>query len=898
MTSKINEVFGIVYIAQDSVFVRDCTDAYSGGRWLPNAPANQVLGRSRELRRRINRPPSAQYSALSERVRISTPAALQCALFCGGASCQYELPPKRENAIQGLYSDWVTEDILAMARPSTASIAARNIIQQFHSWGIRTVVNLQTSGEHASCGPPLTSSGFTYDPTIFMANNIYYYNFAWPDYGEASLSGLLNMTKVLSFALQEGRVAIHCHAEPKSGVCRCKTKLHGKTALVTGGNSGIGLETARDLAGRGARVIIACRNEEKSKQAIADIIETTGNNNVEYRHLNLCKFSSIREFADNFNKTVDRLDLLVNNAGCAGLPLKISDDGLDLVLQTNHFGPFLLTNLLMDKLIASMPSRIIIVSSFLHNFGRLDINDLGDVNTKGYYFTKYANSKLCNLLWMKALVKRLPSGVTVNSLHPGFVWTNIFKRLHPLAEKLVYILTTLMFKDSKEGAQTSIHLCVCPELSLGRTGVLIACYLVYALRIRANDAIRLVRKKRPRAVQTSGQILCVQQFEHYILPQTVIFSTKEPLLLAKGRKYAEFTLRQYLYRQQVTLHGIEERVFREIPKIVYCICERLLKLCGCHENGGQDYRINIRPFYKIFLSYRLKKNKPTELTTPEEMPTEKELRQRYVLGQTGSLPLPMVEWRDPAEEVERSLESVKKELRQRYVLGQTGSLPLPMVEWRDPAEEVERSLESVSRITSTTTNCTIPAVQVHEAFVSDQCLPEDKQKRLKQLRNDINQRREAMDIIYDEEDPLILSGLLFEWLEGLKEPVLDREDLSLIVSRAHNIEWCIQALDMEDIILIEYLLRFMIRLRPLAANKKVDIIKRLISSLTQQTICIEDTYLPSGREFPKLREGTCSQIVNFMLRMIVEIQKDMLRPGCDEKDVVFPSRRLKIKAWK
>lgn len=102
----------------------------------------------------------------------------------------------------------------------------------------------------------------------------------------------------------------------------------------------------------------------------------------------------------------------------------------------------------------------------------------------------------------------------------------------------------------------------------------------------------------------------------------------------------------------------------------------------------------------------------------------------------------------------------------------------------------------------------------------------------------------------------------------------------------------------EDIILIEYLLRFVIRLRPLAANKKVDIIKRLISSLTQQTICIGDTYLPSGREFPKLREGTCSQIVNFMLRMIVKIQKDILRPGCDEKDVVVPSRRLKIKAWK
>ncbi|XP_014363990.2 retinol dehydrogenase 11-like [Papilio machaon] len=260
-------------------------------------------------------------------------------------------------------------------------------------------------------------------------------------------------------------VTLKLWLEPKAGVCRCKTKLHGKTALVTGGNSGIGLETARDLAGRGARVIIACRNEEKSKQAVADIIATTGNNNVEYRHLNLCKFSSVREFADDFNKTEDRLDFLVNNAGCAGLPLKISDDGFDLVLQTNHFGPFLLTNLLMDKLIASKPSRIVIVSSFLHNFGRLDINDLGEVNMKGRYFNKYSNSKLCNLLWTKALAKRLPNEVTVNALHPGFVRTDIFKRLHPFVQKFIRFITTLMFKDSKEGAQTSIHLCVCPELS-------------------------------------------------------------------------------------------------------------------------------------------------------------------------------------------------------------------------------------------------------------------------------------------------------------------------------------------------------------------------------------------------------------------------------------------------
>ncbi|CAG5055306.1 unnamed protein product [Parnassius apollo] len=256
--------------------------------------------------------------------------------------------------------------------------------------------------------------------------------------------------------------------EPKTGICRCKTRLDGKVALVTGGNSGIGLETARDLAKRGARVIIASRNAAKSEQAVSDIIATTGNTNVEYRSLNLCKFSSVRDFADDFNKTVNRLDILVNNAGCANMPLRASDDGIDLVMQTNHLGPFLLTNLLMDKIISSKPSRIVIVSSYFHNFGRLDLDDIAGINTTFNilllgHFIKYANSKLCNVLWMKALAKRLPSGVTVNALHPGLITTDIFNWLPSYVKKIMNIITDLLFKNAKEGAQTTIHLCVCEE---------------------------------------------------------------------------------------------------------------------------------------------------------------------------------------------------------------------------------------------------------------------------------------------------------------------------------------------------------------------------------------------------------------------------------------------------
>ncbi|CAG4938888.1 unnamed protein product [Colias eurytheme] len=392
----------------------------------------------------------------------------------------------------------------------------------------------------------------------------------------------------------------------------------------------------------------------------------------------------------------------------------------------------------------------------------------------------------------------------------------------------------------------------CPfrnQLSLGRTGVLIACYLVYSLRIRANDAIRLVRKKRPRSVQTSGQILCVQQFEHYILPQTVVFSSKESIMLTKDPKTCEFTLRQYLHRQRATLHGIDERVFRELPKIVYCLCERLLKLCGCQKSAGLDYSIKNRPFYKSFICYKLKQGKPPDLTTPEEFIQN---------GQPTNLP--MVEWRSAVE------------------------------------EDVERNLEAVSKFTGT--EGSIAAVQVYEAFVFDhQSLPEEKLKYLKQLRTEINQRREAMSRIDEEEDPVILTGLLFQWLEGLKYPVLDKEDLSNIVSRSTNVETCIKALQMEDIMLLEYLLRFVIRLRPLVANKKVDILKRLLASLSHQSINLNGKILPN-EILPKLREGTCSHVINFMLRMVLEVQNDIAKPSRDDVDVVIPPRKIRIKAWK
>ncbi|XP_073448434.1 protein tyrosine phosphatase domain-containing protein 1 isoform X2 [Aquarana catesbeiana] len=162
------------------------------------------------------RRPTSKYTKVGERLRHVIPGHMQCSMTCGGRACKYENPTRwsdEEQAIKGLYSSWITDKILAMARPSTEIIEKYNIIKQFKSCGIKTVINLQRPGEHASCGNSLEQeSGFTYLPEAFMEAEIYFYNFGWKDYGVASLTTILDMVKVMSFALQEGKVAIHCHA--------------------------------------------------------------------------------------------------------------------------------------------------------------------------------------------------------------------------------------------------------------------------------------------------------------------------------------------------------------------------------------------------------------------------------------------------------------------------------------------------------------------------------------------------------------------------------------------------------------------------------------------------------------------------------------------------------------
>ncbi|KAM3842240.1 LOW QUALITY PROTEIN: protein tyrosine phosphatase domain-containing protein 1-like [Diretmus argenteus] len=160
------------------------------------------------------RVPTAKYTEVGETLRHVIPGHMQCSMACGGNACKYENPSRwsdEEQAIKGLYSSWITHNLLAMARPSTELIEKYNIIKPFQRCGLRTVINLQRRGQHASCGNSLEQeSGFPYRPENFMEADIYFYNFGWKDYGVAPLTTILDMVK--SFAIQEGKMTVHCHA--------------------------------------------------------------------------------------------------------------------------------------------------------------------------------------------------------------------------------------------------------------------------------------------------------------------------------------------------------------------------------------------------------------------------------------------------------------------------------------------------------------------------------------------------------------------------------------------------------------------------------------------------------------------------------------------------------------
>lgn len=213
--------------------------------------------------------------------------------------------------------------------------------------------------------------------------------------------------------------------------CRSKERMDGKTVIVTGANTGIGKITALELARRGARVVIACRDVTKAAIAAVDIKEETGSENVVLKKLDLASCASIRKFSEEILQEEEAIHVLVCNAGVMITPtFQRTVDGFEMQFGVNHLGHFLLTNLLLDRIKASAPSRIVVLSSSAHYFGSLDFNDMMMEKSYNKYYA-YCRSKLANVMFARELARRLEgTGVTVYSLHPGSIRTELQRHLY------------------------------------------------------------------------------------------------------------------------------------------------------------------------------------------------------------------------------------------------------------------------------------------------------------------------------------------------------------------------------------------------------------------------------------------------------------------------------------
>uniref|UniRef100_A0A1B6BX84 Retinol dehydrogenase 11 n=2 Tax=Clastoptera arizonana TaxID=38151 RepID=A0A1B6BX84_9HEMI len=268
------------------------------------------------------------------------------------------------------------------------------------------------------------------------------------------------------------------YRESQWGYCNDFKSLQGKVFIVTGANSGIGKETVKGLAIRKARIILACRDLTATNNVIQEIRSTISTGELIPMQLDLSSFDSIHSFADEVLRDFPKINVLINNAG-VNVPLSKSmktKDGFEVHFGVNHLGHFLLTQLLLDRIKDSAPSRIVIVSSTLHESGVIDFDNLNNegLESKRRMNPAYSNSKLANVYFCQELARRVEGcEIDVFALCPGFCYTSIFKYTDIKWYYYIMFLPVayLYMRSATQGAQTVLHCAVSDDV-IGKSGML------------------------------------------------------------------------------------------------------------------------------------------------------------------------------------------------------------------------------------------------------------------------------------------------------------------------------------------------------------------------------------------------------------------------------------------
>ena len=246
--------------------------------------------------------------------------------------------------------------------------------------------------------------------------------------------------------------------------------MHGKIVLITGADGGIGRETTKAIAKKGATIVMACIDLTEAQPVYEAIKRESGNPAIEMMQLNLASLSAVREFVSHYSQKYQRLDVLINNAGIYCTNREETQDGFEKTIGTNYLGPFLFTNLLLPVLTRVPEGRIINVASNAYFQGKIDLNDL-HLKKKYHGFKAYASSKLAIVLFTQELAERLKdTGITVNAVHPGHVATNIWN-MWPgkWYQALLFKIIRWFAMSPEDAAQTSVYLASADEVK-GITG--------------------------------------------------------------------------------------------------------------------------------------------------------------------------------------------------------------------------------------------------------------------------------------------------------------------------------------------------------------------------------------------------------------------------------------------
>lgn len=257
-----------------------------------------------------------------------------------------------------------------------------------------------------------------------------------------------------------------------------------KVCIITGSTSGIGTEAALAIANKGIKLVLPVRDITKAVALKQEILEKTGNSQVDIFECDLSSMDDIHKFAADFQLKYSRLHILINNAGLWETSRKESRDGIELTFAVNHLATFLLTNLLLGVMKRSAPARIINTSSMAHIMAEMKFNDLeGKKHWSG--FKSYAMSKLAAILFTRKLARMLEGKeITVNSLHPGVIYTNLYRRM----PSFLVSFMRLLLKSPREGAQTTIFLALSPEVENVTGGYFVNCKLKKPSKKALDDA--------------------------------------------------------------------------------------------------------------------------------------------------------------------------------------------------------------------------------------------------------------------------------------------------------------------------------------------------------------------------------------------------------------------------